>query len=434
MTRHPHTFSLKRLLGAAFAVLIMVMLVACDLENNFFYHPVEFKGEVEEAHMVITTHLRAGEAPVVRVGRSFFFMDSTAVDTVRYTYEDADGPIEIEYLGIRGYLRGATVEMQVGDGPWETLIGREDSIVYRRDYDYVGNAAIEHAYGYYSTHVLSEGDLVNIRVTHPDFKQTATASQRIPRRAGAKLLSVDTLRAPKALYTEWLLNMDVEIPEYQGADDDVMCFTATSYVTRYFNTTYCVDLDSLYNPIYRDTTYSQLYMFRYVFARGAGFERYDNINEKLSLDYWGSNQLGLYRNANRYGTEIDIPIKMCYSPWEINYYGSYGGEDSTYYMLTRTDSVVLDVRMVSRAAYLQMASMVSGGYRYVDVQDIWGSNTGGSDFDLDDIINEIQDAFAELGNLEGVQVYGNVTGGYGHVTSEATDHIVFIPGQPEVRP
>ena len=83
--------------------------------------------------------------------------------------------------------------------------------------------------------------------------------------------------------------------------------------------------------------------------------------------------------------------------------------------------------MVSQDYYRNVASMFAGDYYYNSVPDFWQSDSDSEFEDMTDIIEEIQDAFNELGNLEGIQVFSNVIGGFGHVTASATERIVVVP-------
>lgn len=392
----------------------MLLLSSCEWDNNFFYHPVDFKGVEEDSELVVIAHLEAGSTPRVMVNRSYFFKYSTATgtdpdDNLYYIDYDGDTVYAGSYGLNRGWLKDATVEMQIDGGPWEKLTCGRDTLC-TNEY----SAMYEVVYSYRSSRVLHEGELVNLRVSHPDFPKQATASQRIPMSARAELLSVSDPETYNICFK-------LQIPEYQGADEEVMCFRATTYMS-YIDVAKHLNEDSTYS-LPGDTIGISIYTEHYVYGQDVNFSRYDNINKQLSLGYWGSNHVGLFCSANRYGTDITLPIRAFYEPLvEYDYGTSYTGY--------RTDSIVLEVRMMSRDAYLQTASMVAAGYMRVSVSDLWKQDDF---FDIGDLIGEIEEVFSELGTLEGVQVFSNVEGGFGHVTASSVQRFVFVP-QEEALP
>ena len=93
-----------------------------------------------------------------------------------------------------------------------------------------------------------------------------------------------------------------------------------------------------------------------------------------------------------------------------------------------TDSIVIEVKVVSKDYYRNASSLIAATNYYNSVPDYWSTEADEAFGDISDIINDIQDSFAELGNMEGVQVFSNVDGGFGHVTASATERIVIEPG------
>ena len=153
-----------------------------------------------------------------------------------------------------------------------------------------------------------------------------------------------------------------------------------------------------------------------IYSRGLGFANYENVNTKLSLDYWGAYSYGLFHNANRQNEEVTFPIRAHYYTYLENNTGFRG-----------TDSIVVEAKMVTQDYYRNVASLEAGGYYYPNVPDYWYSSSDDDYFDMQEIINDIQESFAELGNLEGVQVFCNIDGGYGYVVASATDRLVIGP-------
>ena len=50
------------------------------------------------------------------------------------------------------------------------------------------------------------------------------------------------------------------------------------------------------------------------------------------------------------------------------------------------------------------------------------NNTG-----MGNIVEDVQDMFDEMGNMEGVQLYDNVEGGIGHVTASTSQCYRYVP-------
>lgn len=399
--------------------LLLLLLSSCDFDNNFFHHPVEFDGAIEEPELVVTAQLEAGKTPCVFVNRSFFFKDSTATaqDSTFYIEETGDTIVYWYHKNLnRGWLKDATVEMQVADGAWEKLSGQSVMIPYRGRY-YSDDRMMIEAFCYVSDRILHEGDKVSVKVSHPDFPKQAIVYQQIPLNPGVTLTRVDT---SKLSQFAGLADFEIEIPEYKGAEDDVMCFRAITYCSERMDSKAWVDYNNNYyidEGEQIDTVYYQHYIESDVYSQGVGFSRYDNINKLLSHDYWGSNEIGLYHNANRYGFDTKMHVKAMYQPYYVE---EYGTNRYTY----TTDSVVLEVRMMTKDAYLQNASMVAGNYYYVSVRDLWNNDFS---YDFDDLLEEIQDVFNELGTLEGIQVFSNVDGGFGHIGASSVQRFVFVP-------
>ena len=45
----------------------------------------------------------------------------------------------------------------------------------------------------------------------------------------------------------------------------------------------------------------------------------------------------------------------------------------------------------------------------------------------ENIVEDVQDIFDEMGNMEGVQLYDNVEGGIGHVSAVNSSTYIFYP-------
>ena len=383
-------------------ILSAVLLTSCD----FFYKTIEYKGEVEDEQMVLTANLEAGKTPRIFLNTSMFFSDGKT-DTVHTATKN-----DFIYGVQRKWIKDAVVEMQINDGEWQMLTGAPDTIYYNDENR--GNTWNQLAYSYKNDYVFQPGDLVRIRATHPNFKNQAAASQKIPQFAGAEAYNYKYNKINN--YTG-LLEFDLTLPPYEGNEGDIMNFVGFAYVRDRVGS-YYDGYDENYNPIYKDTLYDMFSLQSAIYSRGVGFEKYDNFNCSLSLGYWGARSKGLYHNPNTYGTEVSLPIKVFYYP--------YTRKDQRSYVIT--DSIVVEVKVVSKDYYRNASSVIAATNYYLGVPDYWRTEADDAFDDISDIINDIQDAFAELGNMEGVQVFCNVDGGFGHVTASATERFVIEPG------
>ncbi len=335
-----------------------------------------------------------------------FFSDSKT-DTVHTPTEN-----EFIYGVQRKWIKDAVVEMQINDGEWQTLTGAPDTIYYYNDNR--GEIWNQLAYSYKNDYVFQPGDLVRIRATHPNFQNQVAASQKIPQFAGSETYNY---KYNKINDYSGLLEFDLTLPPYEGNEGDIMNFVGYAYLRQRVGS-YYDGYDENYNPVYRDTLYDVFSMQNVIYSRGLGFEKYDNFNYSLSLGYWGARSKGLYHNTNTYGTEVSLPMKVFYRPYSRSGQRSY----------EITDSIVIEVKVVSKDYYRNASSLIAATNYYNSVPDYWSTEADDAFGDISDIINDIQESFAELGNMEGVQVFSNVDGGFGHVTASATERIVIEPG------
>lgn len=379
-----------------------MLLTSCD----FFYKTIEYKGEVEDEQMVLTANLEAGKTPRIFLNASMFFSDSKT-DTVHTATKN-----EFIYGVQRKWIKDAVVEMQINDGEWQTLTGAPDTIYYCNDNR--GEIWNQLAYSYKNDYVFQPGDLVRIRATHPNFQNQVAASQKIPQFAGSETYNY---KYNKINDYSGLLEFDLTLPPYEGNEGDIMNFVGYAYLRQRVGS-YYDGYDENFNPVYRDTLYDVFSMQNVIYSRGLGFEKYDNFNYSLSLGYWGARSKGLYHNTNTYGTEVSLPMKVFYRPYSRSGQRSY----------EITDSIVIEVKVVSKDYYRNASSLIAATNYYNNVPDYWSTEADDAFGDMSDIINDIQESFAELGNMEGVQVFSNVDGGFGHVTASATERIVIEPG------
>ena len=386
-------------------ILSAVLLSSCD----FFYKTIEYKGEIEQEQLVLTANLEAGKTPRIFLNSSKFFADAKQEPIPSASTPNSDSAY---WTGVqRNWVTDAVVEMQINNGEWQMLTCVPDTIFYYNDNNYTLWNQL--AYSYRNDYVFQPGDSVRIRASHPNFPNQAAAAQLIPHFAGSEVYNKKFSKA------KWNINFfecDVFMPPYMGSEGTILNFVEYAYWRNHITSIYA-GYDENSQPVYKDTLYDEYGITSYIYSRGLGFEKYENVNCSVSSGYWGARSNGLYHNVNTYGTEVSFPIKACYHPYTNNENRSY----------TITDSIVVEVKVVSQDYYRNVASMFAGDYYYNSVPDFWQSDSDSEFEDMTDIIEEIQDAFNELGNLEGIQVFSNVIGGFGHVTASATERIVVVP-------
>ena len=105
--------------------LVVFACAACDPDNNFFYQPVTFRGEVTEEQLVLTGILHADERPRLYVNSSRFFQDTLPLDSM--FHEGGWNGYYLYYHNPR-FLPDAQVEISVDDGDWQAMYADTFSI------------------------------------------------------------------------------------------------------------------------------------------------------------------------------------------------------------------------------------------------------------------------------------------------------------------
>ena len=143
------------------------------------------------------------------------------------------------------------------------------------------------------------------------------------------------------------------------------------------------------------------------------------INKSLSKGYYGSS-LGLYAPASHELVPFRLLALQCNpqypTPQRIGY-------DSIW---TDIDSIILNVETVTRDEYLHWAKLLQGKHIYQSAPDFFREETGDNS-GMGNIVEDVQDMFDEMGNMEGVQLYDNVEGGIGHVTASTSQCYRYVP-------
>ena len=374
--------------------LVVFACTACDSDNNFFYHPVTFRGEVTEEQLVLTGILHADEKPRLYVNSSRFFQDTVPLDSM--FHEGGWNGYYLYYHNPR-FLPEAQVEMSVDDGDWQTMYADTFSIA-----QYGG------ATGYYFTadKLLRAGEQVAFRVSHPRFQQVASVSQQIPFTPKAIITALpDAYQEGEVNF----INFQVELPAYRGDTSHFYRFQATTYITNHEE---YQDPDTCFHYIWQDS-------YSYLYSRDIQFLTCKEINKSLSKGYYGSS-LGLYAPVSHEPTQYQLLALQCNpkypAPQRIGY-------DAIW---AEIDSIVLSVETVTRDEYLHWAKMVQGKYVSRYAPDYFAEESNNNN-GMGNIVEDIQDMFDEMGNMEGVQLYDNVEGGIGHVSAVNSNTYIFYP-------
>lgn len=374
--------------------LVVFACTACDSDNNFFYHPVTFRGEVTEEQLVLTGILHADEKPRLYVNSSRFFQDTVPLDSM--FHEGGWNGYYLYYHNPR-FLPEAQVEMSVDDGDWQTMYADTFSIA-----QYGG------ATGYYFTadKLLRAGEQVAFRVSHPRFQQMASVSQRIPFAPQA------TITVLPDSYQEGdirFLGFQVNLPAYRGDTSHFYRFKATTYLTNHEE---YQDPDTAFHYTWQES-------YSYTYSRDMQMMTCQEINKSLSKGYYGSS-LGLYAPVSHEPIQFQLLALQCNpkypAPQRIGY-------DSIW---AEIDSIVFSVETVTRDEYLHWAKMVQGKYVSRYAPDYFAEESNNNN-GMGNIVEDVQDMFDEMGNMEGVQLYDNVEGGIGHVTASTSQCYRYVP-------
>ena len=342
----------------------------------------------------MTGILHADEQPRLYVNSSRFFQDTVPLDSM--FHEGGWNGYYLYYHNPR-FLPDAQVEMQIDNGDWQTMYADTFSIA-----QYGG------ATGYYFTadRLLREGEQAVFRVSHPRFQQVASVSQQIPFTPKAIITALpDAYQEGEVNF----INFQVELPAYRGDTSHFYRFQATTYITNHEE---YQDPDTCFHYIWQDS-------YSYLYSRDIQFLTCKEINKSLSKGYYGSS-LGLYAPVSHEPTQYQLLALQCNpkypAPQRIGY-------DAIW---AEIDSIVLSVETVTRDEYLHWAKMVQGKYVSRYAPDYFAEESNNNN-GMGNIVEDIQDMFDEMGNMEGVQLYDNVEGGIGHVSAVNSNTYIFYP-------
>ncbi len=346
--------------------MLIISLMSCRNDNNWFYHDVQYSGEVTEPKMVLVADFQLGEYPVAYLMQSSFFQDVPAPETENlYTAE------------AQHYLTDGQVSMQINDGEWQTAVLVDDGYMCVMD-------------------TLCAGDLVRVRAYHSRFGE-ATAEQRIPHPIHAHL-SVDRLpiRVDEHGFAQFTLHLDA----YEGEASDVLRIQGMALTTTSFKF-WIHPVHSIQHSIY---------------AQDLGFAEFENFNYLQGYGYYGAGSVGMY-----------YPLSLLQKPKSIPCLVYVGDKSDvlppetqidTSLIVLNLDEIDVVLTTMPYQQYLRHASL------RLAKNDSFQSSFkayGQDDNSLGErLLETIQRRFNAMGGLEAVQVYDNVEGdGIGFVGSGA---------------
>lgn len=419
--------------------LLTIVFVSCETIGEWFYHTVDYQGNSLDPKMVVSAHLQAGNRPEIFVNTAYFIEDSLRMDTDTFlVWTDEYGNEEASISkGIRkGYLHNADVQMRVNNGEWMTL--HEEYKKFFPDKKWVSDAYYM-AYLYTCDYLIQPGDSVELRVRDESLKAEATAQQRVPDKVMASVSDVETYDMTIESSLQ-LCQFNLHLPACTR-DADVLRLKFTCYTSQTYHTQ-VRDYDEQTHTFseLRDTVIVSSELIPGTFGQDVCFERYDNMCSRLSHGWYGS-EIGLYMDAP--SEPMTIPVCAYFMKEQDIDWGIYwssqasdaqahlsertkvacDGDNSTH---CQTDSIVVELQMFTREAYLYAASMVAAeDYNYLyEIDDPWRDDNYGPG---EEIVDMIEDIFDEMGSLEPIPIFGNVNGAIGHVTAGCSSHLVMIP-------
>ena len=379
---------------------IYLLLLACCFTacKEFFNHPIDFKGNVQDPKMVVSTELQAGAHPEVFVNTAFFANDPNRIDTV-----EVQGNNVVTALK-KGYLHDAIVEMRINGGEWILLHEtHEERIVLRAQY-YADYAIPTEQWFYTCDHILQPNDSVEIHVRHQGLNGDAYVSQRVPPHINAYVTDLDTLTYRDRDGIEFFLRLFSLHLEECPESDYLLRITAKSYTyqTKYIS--------------YDNSVRDKRIVYPDVYAQDVRFGTYLNLCKQMSQGWFGSLNIGLF--ANTPFKQSVIPIAVRYeAPYSENY------KDGSPRERYGTDSIVIDVQLVNKDTYLYVTSLVENNLVVCKPSlDYWANQSYN---DAQSIIKGTEDLIGKLGTLETYPTYSNIQGAIGHASSAAGTRIII---------
>lgn len=383
-------------------ILLFCSLAACD--ERFFSHPIDYKGNTQAPKMVVSTELCAEARPEVFVNTAYFVNDSNRADTVEMIL---DRPI----LGQRkGYRHNALVELRVNGGEWMPLAETHDERVILNKYyyfneRYYNEPVKEEVWFYTCNYLLQPGDSVEIHVHDDGLNADACVTQRIPHKINAYISDIDSMSYTTADMDYYLLLMTLHLDACPQTGD-LLRITAHTYAH-----------NINYNPS-QNTEHRFVRIHSDLYAQDVRFSAYLNLCSQFSQGWFGSINVGLF--ANTPFSESAFPIAVIYEPTSAR-----DNKDGEPLYRRSTDSIVIDVQLVNRDAYLYTSSLAANRLIRTNPRvDFW-ANQGYNE--TQEIINDTEEWISNLGTLETSPTYSNIQGALGYATSASGTTITLHP-------
>lgn len=327
---------------------VTLLLQSCD----FFYSTVNYTGKEADPRLCVVSHLSPPATPAdmarIYVLHSEFFLN-TGSSTI---------PV----------LDDAKVTLQVNNEQSVNAVYQRDTdTTYSWSEDGVMHPKVIYG-GHYEAPVLfAANDTVRLHVEHPTYG-TADALQICPAQQGM-MFETDSLNKYGELWCH------VHLSAYGGTMTDVLAMQVT------------INDDQ-----------------KYIYSYAEDFAEYDNYQTR-SLHYAGKSLLLAPSQQER-----DIPFIINAS------YLRYRNMSDPAKAQNDTDTLDATLTILSQTheGYAYQSSLArASGRAASEVPELASQNTGSAQQgygDMTNILDEITEAFDVLGNVEGYQVYGNLSG------------------------
>ncbi len=379
-----------------------IALTACySGDDTWFKHTLDYSGNDQEQKLVVTSDLHVGQKPEICLSTAYFIGDPARVDTVYIE----DGSFSHYQTILRpGYLHNADVRIRINGGDWQTLT--EQSVTWPvPPHQRIHHATTYDTYVYTCDYVLQPLDSIDILARDPLTGREAKASVRMPQQIVATISLADSTDYSfvEEYGKEDILFVNLHLPA-SATTSNLLQLRATTAFHEVHNTTIASGSRTVVN-------YG-------IFAHDSRFARYPHVCKAMSQGWYGSTNIGLF---------ADIPTEDCTlllaMPYQAMSKMYVNGEPVR--IASELDSVVLEVAIASPHTYTYYASMAQNGLiSYKPYYDYWLNSEAN---EIEQAVDDIEDIFNRLGDLEAVPVIGNVENAYGRVLASSACRIIIKP-------
>ena len=323
----------------------VALLVSC---RDFFYSDIKYNGSEEDCHLIVNAVFTPDSVPHVYVNRSFFVLNEEQYNESRR---------------FNGALSDAHVEYQTeGQQPVSLSLSASNAGEYVAPVSFRAEA----------------GDTVVLHVSHPVFGE-AWGRQRMPAKLQMRVEDISLNEYQQLLF-------DVVFEPYTGADDEVIAVSFNSFMISGYkirgNGRASSDITDL------RSSSQTLYSLDPVFGLLG--------NRQSAAGYYGGKML--YIQGKELREEKRIACLL-----EPHIYRSKENISITH---IDSLSVSFTAQSVSFDVYQYQQSLLATTAEPSSISDPVSVKSSPEDVDIYALIEEL---FDELGSLEGVLLYGNLT-------------------------